>query len=243
MRNHKTIRNRTILLLLFIVVFGVWFYFWLFYDLPSPEKLNEYLFTSGDYSFVELGDIPKELQWAIVVTEDKDFYYRLNRTDIPTVLRSLWMNFYCAIKECLSLRAATIPQKLTVNLMLLSNKDMGISFRQSMRDLILTLLINHRYSSDTILEFYLNSIPYSNQLYGVESAAQHYFGKHVSNLDLAECTMLTAIKSLPYFTPKDSLELAKERQAVVLQLMLDEGHINPKEVEETKQAVLAFKDE
>ena len=227
-------------LMLLIVVSGVWLYFWIFYALPSPEELNEYLLTTGNHTSVKLADIPEALQWATIVMEDKSFYSHSMNIDFSDVLHAVWTSFDCAMHKCLRMRAATIPQQLAVNLMIISNRDRGISLRQDLRDLALTLRITRRYTSREIFEFYLNSIPYTNQIYGVEAAAQFHFGKHVSDLDLAECAMLQAIRHLADFDPEKHLEIARQRQSIVLDLMVEEGYIDKQDAASAEQQALTF---
>ncbi|MGD8623768.1 MAG: transglycosylase domain-containing protein, partial [Anaerolineae bacterium] len=83
------------------------------------------------------------------------------------------------------------------------------------------------YSKDEILALYLNEIYFGNMAYGVEAAAQAYFGKHVRDLDLAECALLAGLPQSPtYYNPLENLEAAKERQSVVLELMAKQGYID-----------------
>ena len=76
MKKRKIIQKAATFLLFLILISGVWLYFWIFYALPSPEKLDEYLLVSGNYTSVTLADIPEALQWATIVMEDKSFYSR-----------------------------------------------------------------------------------------------------------------------------------------------------------------------
>ena len=101
-------------------------------------------------------------------------------------------------------------------------------------------MITRRYTSDEILEFYLNSIPYTDQIYGVEAATQFHYGKHVSDLDLAECAMLQAIRHLAHFDPESHLGIARERQSVVLDLMVEEGYIDEQEAENAREKLIVF---
>lgn len=243
MKKHRIIRKITVFLLCLVVMSGAWVYFWLFFALPSPEKLDDYLLASGNYPAVTLADMPEALQWATIVVEDKNFYSRDLHIDFPSLLRGIWYRLDCAMSGCMEKQAVTIPQQLAANLMLLSNQTKGSSLRQDLRTLALTLMITGRYTSDEILEFYLNSIPYrsdSNQIYGVEAAAQFYYAKHISDLDLAECAMLQAITHLAYFDPKKHLEIARQRQSIVLDLMVEEGYIEERNAASAEQQVLTF---
>ncbi len=88
--------------------------------------------------------------------------------------------------------------------------------------------------------FFLNSDSYAGQIYGVEAAAQFYFGKHVRDLNLAECAMLPAIARMPDFEPLADLEIAQERQATVLDLMAENGYINELAANLAKEELVFF---
>ena len=90
--------------------------------------------------------------------------------------------------------------------------------------------LEDNYSKSTILECYLNTIPMGNGTYGVEVAANYYFGKSVKDLTLAECASLASITKAPsYYAPDDNPENNKERRDVVLQEMLSQKYITKEE--------------
>lgn len=240
MKKGSLLRKTAVATLCLTVVIGLGLYFWVLYDLPSPENFATYIPPSGNYIPVPLSEIPEMLHWATVVTEDKAFYSRSPRVGLPLILRSIWYNLDCAGHECLRIRGATIPQQLVAALMLTSGKNHDRSLRQDMRDLALTIMITQRYTRDEILEFYLNSGSYAGQIYGVEAAAQFYFGKHVRDLNLAECAMLPAIARMPDFEPLADLEIAQERQATVLDLMAENGYINELAANLAKEELVFF---
>ena len=97
------------------------------------------------------------------------------------------------------------------------------------------------YSKDEILTLYLNEIYYGNLAYGVEAAAQAYFGKSVRELDLAECAFLAGLPQSPSaYDPFDDPEAAEQRQAVVLDLMVKAGFVDPRRSRVAKQEQLYF---
>ena len=108
------------------------------------------------------------------------------------------------------------------------------SYERKIKEVLLASEISRRYSKDQILEWYLNSNHYGNLAYGIDAAARVYFGKPVSKLNLGECTMLAAIPQFPAMNPIDNPDLAKERQALVLDAMVRQGYITPEESVETK---------
>ena len=240
MRRYKELRKIPVMLLLLAVVIGVGLYGYVFYALPSPDKFGIYLDASNRYTPTPLVEIPKTLQWATVVTDDPDFYFRDSARSFFGVFRSIWYNLDCATSKCLRVRGATIPQRLAVNLILVSKKERDSVLRQNMRELALTLRITQRYSRDEILGFYLNTLSYAAQLYGPEEAAQFYYGKHVHDLSLAECSMLQAIVRLSDFSTVIDWEIATARQHTILDLMVENGYINEQEANTAKKEPLMF---
>jgi penicillin-binding protein 1A len=228
------------MLLLLVVLTGVWLYGYVFRDLPSPDSLGTYLDAATRYTPTSLVDIPEALQWATVVTDDPDFYFRDSAGSFFGVFRSIWYNLDCAMSKCLRIRGATIPQRLAVNLLLVSKKDSGSLLSQNMRELALTLRIIRRYSHDEILEFYLNALSYAEQIYGPEEAARFYYGKHVRDLSLAECSMLQAIVHIPDSNTVTEWETAKARQRIILDLLVENGYINEREANIAKKEPLTF---
>lgn len=235
----KLLKKLLLLTLGLVALAGLWVYFWIFYDLPSPEAFGTYLPASSAYNPVPLSEVPEPLRWATVVVEDQTFYSP-SRSDPVAIARAIYYAFQCSEGRCLSERTGTIPRGLTVMLMFVSGQDEGDSARQGLRDLALTLRITRRYTRDEILEFYLNSMSYADQVYGVEAAAQFYFGKPVRELDLAECTLLTAIARIYHFDPAEDLQFVRERQAVILDLLVEHGYIDAEAAAAAKEQAVEF---
>ncbi|MBN1486714.1 MAG: transglycosylase domain-containing protein, partial [Anaerolineae bacterium] len=177
---------------------------------------------------------------ATVVVEDRSFYSRALHWKMSSIFRSIWYSIQHRKYEIPRPRDTTIPGQLVTNLTVISGRDYGDSFRQDMRDLILTIMVTHQYSHNEILEFYLNSVNYGDQIYGVEAAAQHYFGKSVRDLNLAESAMLSSIVQLSSFSSQADLEYAQTRQYIILDLMVEEGYISEQESETAKRERLNF---
>jgi membrane peptidoglycan carboxypeptidase len=101
--------------------------------------------------------------------------------------------------------------------------------------------MTRKYAKDEILEMYLNEIYYGNLAYGIEAAAQTYFGKPAAELDLAESALLAALPQSPVeLDPLNNLDGAKERQWLVLNLMINEGYITRSEAEAAYLMPLSF---
>src|SRR5690606_7197566 len=109
------------------------------------------------------------------------------------------------------------------------------------KEVILAWMMNRKFTKDEILEMYLNEIYYGNLAYGVEAAAQTYFGKSATELTLAESSLLAALPQSPVdLDPLTNLEGAKQRQWVVLNLMVSEGFITQFEAEAAYLEPLTF---
>src|SRR5437870_3718857 len=99
-----------------------------------------------------------------------------------------------------------------------------------MKEAVLALELERRYSKDRILEMYLNQIYFGHGAYGVEAAARTYFGKSVSELDVREAALLAGLPRAPSsYSPFEHADLAKRRREVVLRRMVEYGAIADKE--------------
>jgi len=232
-------------------------YFWLLADLPPLDDLHSYaaapsskiydrqgrlLFEmpppySGRHSPIALSEVPEALQQAVVATEDATFYQNPG-VDGWAILRAAWINLRGG--EVLS-GGSTLTQQLARNLLLSPDERYERTLTRKLREAVLAWRLDARYSKDQILELYLNETYYGNMAYGVEAAAQAYFGKPVRDLDLAECAMLAGLPQAPsYYNPLENLERAKERQAVVLDLMVKHGYLTAAEARRAKGEELYF---
>jgi len=201
----------------------------LLYEIPPPY--------GGFHTPVALSEVPEALRQAIVATEDARFYQNPG-IDFKAILRSAWWNLRSG--HIIS-GASTITQQLARNLLLSPDERYEQSYSRKLREAILAWRITDRYSKDEILELYLNEIYFGNLAYGVEAAAQTYFGKHVRDLDLAECALLAGLpQSPPLYNPFEHLEAAKERQAVVLGLMVEQGSISQEQARQAREEKLYF---
>jgi 1A family penicillin-binding protein len=201
----------------------------LLYEMPPPH--------SGRHSPVPLNEMPKALRQAIVATEDGS-YYQNPGVDAWAIVRALWINLQGG--EILS-GGSTITQQLARNLLMSPGERYERTLRRKMREAVLAWQIARRHTKDEILELYLNEIYFGNMAYGVEAAAQAYFGKHVRDLDLAECSMLAGLPQSPALhNPLENLEGAKARQAVVLNLMVKQGYLAASEAGMAQEEKLYF---
>ncbi|MDH7485043.1 MAG: PBP1A family penicillin-binding protein [Anaerolineae bacterium] len=183
---------------------------------------------SGRRTRVPLDQISPYLIQATIATEDANFYQH-HGVDPVALLRII----IHAVREREVIGGSTIPQQL-VKLTFLSPER---TLERKLKEGILAAEITRRYPKDTILELYLNEIPYGNLAVGIEAASETYFGKPASDLTLAEAALLAGLPQAPsYYDPYTNLwnpdgtpGPAKQRQGIVLGLMVKQGYITPEE--------------
>ena len=220
---------------------GVWV--WLAYDLPGldelPQRLNSpslritdrngiLLYealpeTGGRHAVLPLESIPLALRQATVATEDHDFYTNPG-LDWRGILRAAWTNLRGG--ETIA-GGSTLTQQVARNLLLNENERYERSLRRKLREALLAIQLTWRMEKDAILALYLNQTYYGGMAYGVEAAAQTFFGKPVAELDLAECALLAGLPQAPsIYNPFSNPEAAAERQHQVLGRMEAESYID-----------------
>ncbi|WP_235941293.1 transglycosylase domain-containing protein [Paenibacillus puerhi] len=167
---------------------------------------------------VPLSQIPKSLQNAIVAVEDRRFYEHRGY-DLRSMGRALWRDLQA---RSLDEGGSTITQQLAKNMFLSSDK----TFMRKIKELGYAVKIHVAYSKDEILDLYLNSIYFGEGRWGVQGAAQHYFGKPVEKLSLPEAALLAGLPKAPTrFSPLRNPEGALERRNLVLSLMKEQEFI------------------
>ncbi len=230
---------------------------WLIVDLPSPYGLHSHTAAPsskiydrkgrllyeiidphlGKHTPLRLEDIPLYLRQATIATEDASFYTNPG-LDLKAILRALIINLQGG--EVIS-GGSTITQQLTRNVLLSPTERGQRTLTRKLRETILAYRLTRTYSKDEILALYLNETYYGNMAYGVEAAAQAYFGKSVTDLDLAECALLAGLPQSPSrYNPLTDPSAARERQAVVLDLMVKHGYIDHQQAELAKKEKLRF---
>jgi len=171
---------------------------------------------------VSLEDIPEEVVQATIATEDKNFFRHFG-LDFAGIIRAAYYDFK---NKKISQGGSTISQQLAKNLFLSHER----TWERKIKELFLTLRLEQVYSKGDILEKYLNTIYYGHAAYGIEAAAETYFGKKASELNLSESAMLAGLPRGPlYYSPFLDMDAARKRQAHVLGLMEAEGYISAAE--------------
>jgi len=177
---------------------------------------------AGRRTLAPLADISPNMINATLAVEDPNFYQHPG-VDPVGVARAF---YYIFRKEATRPGGSSLLQQLVKLTYLSSEKSMT----RKIKEAVLSLEINRRYTKDDILEIYLNHIFYGNLAYGAEAAAQTYFGKHARELDLAEASLLAGIPQYPgQYDPFTHWNATRNRQADVLRLMVEHGFITPQE--------------
>ncbi len=170
--------------------------------------------------FVPLASIPRTLRDAVIATEDKRFYSHFG-VDPIGIVRALYQNYR---RGRIAEGGSTITQQLTKVLFLTPDK----SIERKLKEAVLALELERRYSKDRILEMYLNQVYFGQGAYGVEAAARTYFGKSVSQLTLKEAALLAGLPRAPSaYSPFDHPDAAKRRRAIVLERMVEVRVLKP----------------
>src|SRR5678809_871646 len=166
--------------------------------------------------FVPLAQIPKTLRDAIIATEDARFYSH-HGVDPTGIARAVYQNFR---RGRIVEGGSTITQQLAKVLFLTPDK----SLERKLKEAVLALELERRYSKDRILEMYLNQVYFGQGSYGVEAAARTYFGKSVNELNVREAALIAGLRRAPTsYSPFEHGEAAKRRREVVLRRMVDYG--------------------
>src|SRR5215468_1886107 len=183
--------------------------------------------------FVPLQQIPKQLRDAVVATEDAR-YYSHHGVDPTGIARAIYQNFrHHRIVE----GGSTITQQLAKVLFLTPDK----SLERKLKEAVLAVLLERRYSKDRILELYLNQIYFGHGAFGVEAAARTFFGKSVGELTLAESALLAGLPKAPTtYSPFDHPDAAKRRRVTVLGRMVDTGVLGADQAKRAGAADLAL---
>ncbi|HEX9893714.1 MAG TPA: PBP1A family penicillin-binding protein, partial [Gemmatimonadales bacterium] len=183
---------------------------------------------------VALKEMSPAVTAAFLSVEDKRFY-RHHGVDWLRVATS----FARAPKSVLTGERlqgwSTITMQLAGNLWPEAINRRERTLRRKLREMRVALEIEKHYPKDKILELYLNQINLGNQAFGVETAAQRYFGKSVKYLNVAEAAMLAAIPKAPSrYNPRRSPDLAVARRNLVITLMRDDGRLTAQSAEAWK---------
>mgnify|MGYP005833236175 CR=1 FL=1 len=229
-----------------LLVIGVFAYY--AKDLPSPGKLNKRQVIestkiydrTGEHLLYEIHgeekrttisikDMGEIIKAATLSAEDQSFYQHRG-VYFKSIARAA---IYDLVGRQVSQGGSTITQQLIKNTVLTNEK----TFTRKVKEVILSVELEQRFSKDEILEMYLNEIPYGSNAYGIQAAAQTFFGKDARNLTLSEAALLASLPKAPtYYSPYGTnTEDLKGRQEYILDQMKKLGYINNTEAEEAKK--------
>jgi len=229
-----------ILIVAFSLLIGIQTVMALVHDLPKLDEQNftalgqtsriyaadgsllAEIYGTENRTIVPLNTIPDYLKQATIAIEDERFYEH-GGVDYQAIGRALVTD---VSQGRLAEGGSTITQQLVKKVYVSDER----SFTRKLVEAVLATQLERIASKDTILERYLNTIYYGENAYGVETAAQTYFGKSVTQLDLSECALLAGLPQAPSaFSPKQDMPSALERRNTVLQKMADLGYIKQAE--------------
>jgi penicillin-binding protein 1C len=230
---------------------------WLAVDLPSLDRLTEamvvpstkimardgrLLYEIADpagrhHTTVPLDELPLSLRQATIATEDASFYTNPG-VDAWGILRAVWINARGG--EVLA-GGSTITQQVARNMLLDPQERAERTLTRKLRESILAWRLARAYTKDDILALYLNQTYFGHLAYGVEAAANTFFGKSARDLDLAESALLAGLPQAPsLYDPLLYPEAARTRQAVVLDLMVRHGYLSEPEARQAKAEELQY---
>jgi len=241
------------LLFLILCFFLVFIYY--AKDLPRPEVFTEQslalptkiydregktllyqIYDEEKRTVVPLDQVPDHLKQAVISAEDANFYHHFG-LDVKGILRSIINDLKIGQPVY---GGSTISQQLIRSTFLTPDKTL----QRKVKEVILTLELERRYSKDQILGFYLNQVPFGSNAYGVEAASQTLFEKPVAQTSLAEAALLASLIQAPSrLSPYGSnINDLYARKNYVLNRMAQEGYISREQADEAKKEVLRFAD-
>jgi len=224
----------------FVAILGalaaVGVYFYISKDLPHINSLTEYhpsiitnVYSDDGRKIAEffkerriikpLDEMPTALINAFIAAEDSRFY-KHKGIDFYSIVRAFFKNLEAGT---IVQGGSTITQQVTKSFLLTPER----SYTRKLKEAILAYRIDKAFNKDEILYLYLNQIYLGHGAYGVEAAAENYFGKTVKDLNMAECAILAGLPQAPSkYSPFKYPERAKQRQIYTLNRMVDEGYIS-----------------
>lgn len=197
----------------------------LLYDIHGEEKRT----------IIPWEEISQNIKDAVIAIEDDNFYSHKG-LDVRGIIRAVFRdlrNFE------LSQGGSTITQQLVKNALLGTEK----TFSRKIKELMLSIEIERKFSKDQILWMYLNQIPYGSSIYGIEAASRAFFGKSASELTINESAALASIPKAPtYYSPYGShVDDLINRKDIVLKRMIDLGYISEEEYRKSVNEEISFK--
>jgi len=204
------------------------------YDRSGKILLYE-VYQDEKRTIVEVDKVSPFIKDAIISIEDKDFYKHPG-IDFRGLVRSAWVAIKTRGKYIQG--ASTITQQFVKNSLLSPKRTIS----RKVKEIILSLELERKYSKDEILAFYLNQVSFGSNTYGVQSASKAFFAKNASDVTLAEAAILAALPKAPTrLSPYgNNPDLLKQRQELILRRMKTLGYINKDEEEKALKEKVEF---
>lgn len=222
-------------------------------DLPDPSKLKERKVVESTKIYDRTGtvllyeihgeekrtvipfdQIPPEIKNATIALEDERFYSH-GGIDFRGIARAFITDLF---SKNLSQGGSTITQQLVKNSLLGRERTLS----RKVKEALLAILLESRYSKDEILDLYLNQIPYGSNAYGIEAATETYFGTSTEHITLAQAATLAALPKAPsYYSPYGNhVSELMARKDLALDHLANLGYISKEEVVRAKKEKLEF---
>jgi len=223
---------------------------WYAYDLPEVDRITQFdrkpsvtllaadgseIVTYGDLygETLTLPEMPRALPQAVIAIEDRRFYGHFG-VDPLGLGRAAWANLRAGR---IVQGGSTITQQLAKNVFLSSDRTL----KRKIQEVLLALWLERNYSKQQILEMYLNRVYFGAGAYGVDAAAQRYFGKSARRVGLAESALLAGLLKAPSrLSPSRDPKSAERRSELVLDNMADAGFVEAAVAEKAKAERLKF---
>jgi len=234
------------LLILALFVYYTW-------DLPQPEKFTETPFIQSTKIYdstgkallydiygeekrqiVSFDKISDNLKHSVLASEDSRFYQH-GGVDFIGILRAVWVDL---TSQSRSQGGSTLTQQLIRSVYLTNQKSVS----RKIREIVLSIELEERYSKDQIFDWYLNEIPFGENAYGAEAASQTYFGKPATDISAAQAATLTAMIPAPsYYSPygPHKAELL-QRKNIILEKMQKLGYMTTQQLKDAENEKIAF---
>jgi 1A family penicillin-binding protein len=226
---------------------------WYSKDLPTPGRIQRRISAESTKIFDRNGnllysihgeenrtiikkeEIPENVKKATIAIEDKNFYKHFG-LDFRGILRAAIYNVSHRGKKIQG--GSTLTQQFVKNALLTPKR----TFSRKIKEAILSLELEMLYSKDDILAMYLNEVPYGSNAYGIEAAANTFFGKKAKDLTLEEAALLAALPQAPtYYSPYGShTDEMNMRKNLILDKMAAYHYITEEEAEAAKAKKLTF---
>src|SRR3972149_3841300 len=218
-----------------VVIAAAGIYFYIFAGLPNLSTLDDYKpnLVTKVYSrdgrvvaefyierrgVIPMEKVPSHLIHAFLAAEDAHFYEH-GGLDYLGIMRAMYKN---VIAGRIVQGGSTITQQVAKSFFLTSERKLS----RKIREAIMAYRIEKNLNKEEILHLYLNQIYFGNGAYGIQTAAETYFGKDVHDLTIAEAALLAGLPKAPSkYSPHENLDLARQRQKYVLERMAEEGFI------------------